>query len=138
MRLFDSRTGVEIIERKECLELLAGEEVGRVGILDGGSPLVLPVTYGMDGDAVVFRTGPGSKLHASRGSAGCFEIDGYDREHHTGWSVVVRGHLDEVTKFDPELLQRTADVADPWLPGPLEHVVRLSPTTITGRRIAQG
>ena len=135
MTRVDSRTGVEIIDRAGCLELLAGEVVGRVGILEGTGPLVLPVNYGLHGDHIVFRTGPGSKLAASHGSLGCFEVDSFDRSTRSGWSVVVRGRLEEVGSFDRTLAE-VADLAEPWLgKAQRPHVIRLVPTIISGRRV---
>ena len=50
MKMIDNRSGFEVLDRRECLRLLAGEDVGRVGVVEAGSPLVLPVNFGMDGD----------------------------------------------------------------------------------------
>jgi nitroimidazol reductase NimA-like FMN-containing flavoprotein (pyridoxamine 5'-phosphate oxidase superfamily) len=138
MTRYDSRTGVEVIDRKECLALLAGEVVGRVGILEGTGPLVLPVNYGLRGDQVVFRTGPGSKLAAGHGSQACFEVDSFDRPTRSGWSVVVRGRLEEVSEWDRTLAD-VIDLADPWLgKDDRPHVIRLVPTIISGRRVRPG
>lgn len=135
MPIVDARSGVEVIDRKRCLELLAGEELGRIGILDGRHPLVLPVNYALDGEAVVVRSGPGSKLAASHGGPACFEVDHHDRETRAGWSVVVRGRLEEVTPLDGEVYERVRHLAAPWLPEGRTHVLRLHPTSITGRRV---
>ena len=76
--------------------------MGRVGISVHGTPLVFPVNYVLDGEAIVFRTGAGSKLAAAERGPVCFEVDGVDREHHSGWSVLVGGRLEEVTEvLDP-------------------------------------
>jgi nitroimidazol reductase NimA-like FMN-containing flavoprotein (pyridoxamine 5'-phosphate oxidase superfamily) len=136
VKLYDPRTQVEVIDRRECLALLEGEVLGRLGVLDGGSPLVLPMNYALHGDEVIFRTGPGTKLDAARGRPACFEIDGFDRQGRSGWSVVVRGRLEEVTRYDSALLEVVADLAEPWMQAPRPNVLRLVPTTITGRRIA--
>ncbi len=132
--LVDGRTGVEVIEERECLTLLAAEVVGRVAVIEGGAPLVLPVNYAVDGSSIVFRTDAGSKLDAARGGAACFEIDSFDREHHGGWSVVVRGRLELVTARDQPTLERVGDLAEPWIAG-RPTVVRLVPWSITGRRL---
>lgn len=135
MKMIDSRSGFEVLERRECLRLLAGEVVGRVGVVEAGSPLVLPVNFGLDGDVIVFRTGPGTKLSEARGHAACFEVDDFDRETRSGWSVVVRGRIEEITEHNPALLARLADLAEPWLEGDRSHVVRIVPSSITGRRV---
>jgi nitroimidazol reductase NimA-like FMN-containing flavoprotein (pyridoxamine 5'-phosphate oxidase superfamily) len=135
MTRVDRRTGVEVIDRKECLELLAGEVLGRIAVIEGSGPLILPVNYALHEDQVVFRTGPGSKLAASHGSQGCFEVDGHDRATRSGWSVVVRGRLEEVTAFNAKLLAQIEDLAEPWLGTERPYVVRLVPAIISGRRV---
>lgn len=91
------RTGIEIIGRDECLELLSADQIGRLAVLEGGQPLILPINYGLDDESVVFLTSTGAKLDAARRAPACFEIDGFDRATRSGWSVVVRGRLEEVT-----------------------------------------
>ncbi len=64
----DARTGLEIIPPDDCRQLLAADEIGRLAIVDGGTPAVFPVNYVFDGRSVVFRPPPGTKL-SSRGAA---------------------------------------------------------------------
>lgn len=131
----DRRTGIEVLDRDQCLELLAADDFGRIGLDEGGHPLILPINYAMDGEDVVFRTAEGTKLDAARQPA-CFEIDEHDSEARTGWSVVVRGRLEEVTPaHHRELFDRVADLAKPWAEGEKPHVLRLVAESIQGRRI---
>lgn len=130
----DARTGLEILDRWECLELLGAGEVGRIGILEGGAPLVLPVNYALDGEDIIVRSDEGSKVDAARGGSACFEIDGTDGDRRSGWSVVVRGRLEVVTRMDPTLRVRIAELADPWI-GSRSHVLRLRSEAISGRRV---
>jgi hypothetical protein len=52
----------------------------------------------VDGQTIVFRTDPGSKLRGlDRIPAVCFEADGINLDDHTGWSVLVTGRAVEVT-----------------------------------------
>jgi len=134
---FDARTGVEVDDLAECLELLADGVAGRVAIVEGTGPLVLPVNYALHRDQVVFRTGPGSKLDASRGRTVCFEVDAFDRETRSGWSVVVRGRLEEVTGLDRDFAE-LEHLAEPWIGPEPPHVVRVVPDIITGRRVRPG
>ena len=138
MRLADGRTGIEIIAREECLQLLADEVVGRIGFVVAGRAEVLPVNYVLDGDAVVFRTAAGSKLDGATRSPVVFEVDRIDRATRSGWSVIVHGLAQEVTSFDRvELRERVAELpVDPWAPGEKRHLVRIAPGSITGRRVA--
>lgn len=134
MRTVDARTGIEWIDRDECLRLLAADEVGRLAVVAGGAAAIFPVNYRLDGDAVVFRTDPGTKLDYGPRSRACFEIDQFDRQTRTGWSVVVSGRLEEVTRYDATTLDRVQHLAvDPWAGGAKAHWVRLVPERITGR-----
>jgi nitroimidazol reductase NimA-like FMN-containing flavoprotein (pyridoxamine 5'-phosphate oxidase superfamily) len=137
VKLVDARTGIEILDRDECLRLLESDVVGRLAVVAHGAPAIFPVNYAMDGERVVFRTAPGTKLDAASRAPASFEIDSFDRQHRTGWSVVVTGRLEEATAFDAALLDRLRRLSvDPWAAGPKEHWLRLVPRHITGRRVA--
>jgi nitroimidazol reductase NimA-like FMN-containing flavoprotein (pyridoxamine 5'-phosphate oxidase superfamily) len=128
---------IEVIDRDECLRLLATQEVGRLGFVDHGAADVLPVNYALDGEAIVFATALGTKLWAAERAQVAFEIDSTDPEARTGWSVVVHGQAQEVTTLDsPVLVTRAKDLAlQPWAGGDRPHLVRIVPRTITGRRV---
>ncbi len=111
----DSRTGLEELDRDECLRLIAHATLGRLAVVVAGQPLVFPVNFTLDGDAVVFRTEPGTKLHGARNGPVAFECDGIDLRYHTGWSVLVLAIVEEVN--DPTELARLDRL-------PLDPVVR--------------
>src|SRR5262245_44947457 len=117
------RNGLEVLARAECLRLLAGARLGRVGISSGALPQVLPVNFRLVGDQVVFRTGIGTKLDAAtRNAVVAFEVDSMDALAHEGWSVVVTGIAREVT--DPvELETMEASRIPRWAPGSDGRVV---------------
>jgi nitroimidazol reductase NimA-like FMN-containing flavoprotein (pyridoxamine 5'-phosphate oxidase superfamily) len=129
----DSISGaLEELEHDECLKLVASLSIGRIAVTveDFDAPLVVPVNYVLDGDVVVFRTGPGAKLHALRDTPVSFQVDLIDPLHRTGWSVLVRGIASEATGKEVEHL-----VVEPWAPGDKHHWIRVLPTAITGRKI---
>jgi nitroimidazol reductase NimA-like FMN-containing flavoprotein (pyridoxamine 5'-phosphate oxidase superfamily) len=128
----DTIDGVlEELDREECLRLAASMSVGRVAVaVDGAAPLVVPVNYVLDGEVVVFRTGPGTKLRALRDTPISFQVDLIDPTHRTGWSVLMSGVTVETTERDVEHL-----VIESWAPGDRHHWIRLLPTWITGRTI---
>ena len=102
------RNGLEVLSRGECLQLLGGATLGRIGITIQALPLILPVNFKLVGHAIVFRTGPGTKLDAAtRGSVVAFEADEIEPFSHAGWSVVVTGVAQEVTRRD-------ASLSSPW------------------------
>ena len=131
----DPRPGrIEELTRSECFELLAGGHLGRVAVTDDHGPVAFPVSFVLDRHTVVFRTEPGTKLHAAgRGSLACFEADGTDVSGHAAWSVIVRGEITEVT--DPVELARLRALPLPVrVPGARDHYVRILPAVLTGRR----
>jgi nitroimidazol reductase NimA-like FMN-containing flavoprotein (pyridoxamine 5'-phosphate oxidase superfamily) len=88
-----------------------------------------------DQDLVIFRTDPGSKLDAAtEREQVAFEVDATDEATRTGWSVVVRGTLGDIT--DPTHLERLRALPlYPWAPGEKSRYVRVRPLSMTGRRI---
>jgi nitroimidazol reductase NimA-like FMN-containing flavoprotein (pyridoxamine 5'-phosphate oxidase superfamily) len=129
----DRRTGLEELDRQECLKLLARAPLGRLGVVVGGRPVVFPVNFTLDGAAVVLRTDEGTKLYAARNGPVAFECDGIDRIYHTGWSVLVLGDAEEV--HDPHEIARLGRLPlSGWSPGPKPKWLRIR-GTITGRRI---
>ena len=134
--LVDARTGLEVIDPDECRRLLAGDEIGRLAIISGATPAVFPVNYALDGDTVVFRTAPGTKLAQGPRARVAFEIDRFDRSDRTGWSVVLTGRLEEVTTYDARTLERVTRLPlESWACGVKAHWMRILPGSITGRRI---
>ena len=127
---------IEELTRSECFGLLAGGNLGRVAVVDDYGPVVFPVNFVLDRHTVVFRTEPGTKLHAAaRCSMVCFEADGTDAAGRAGWSVIVRGEITEVT--DPAELARLRTLPlRVQAPGARDHYVRILPAVLTGRRIA--
>jgi uncharacterized protein len=127
---------VSALDREECLRLLAGDEVGRLVVIAGTTPTIFPVNYGLDGDTIVFRTDPGTKLaHGPRARAS-FEVDSFDHDRRAGWSVVASGRLEEVTQYDAAVFDRVRTLSiEPWAGGDKAHWMRLIPDRVTGRRI---
>lgn len=131
----DDRTTV--LDDVTSRQLLGTVRVGRVALPDDPSPTVLPVDCVVHGDHVLFRTVEGSKLEAARARGpASFQADGLDPTHDTGWSVLVRGHLDELD--DPtDSEQQAIERLHPLVGGDRPHVIRLSIEAISGRRILQ-
>lgn len=128
------------IPAEECYELLATQEIGRLGLIAEHYPLILPVNYALDGTTLVVRTHSGTILRAAEHANVTFEIDEIDRWARRGWSVLVRGQAEEVgAHHRAELLARThAAGVEPWAPGEKGHWLRIIPHGISGRRIVPG
>lgn len=90
-------SGLDVMPYAECLRRLAEAPLGRVSFMIDGDVVTMPVNHGLDGTSVVFRTAPGSKLRvASDAGVVAFEIDGYDAETGSGFSVLVTGRAELV------------------------------------------
>lgn len=134
----ESAGQMDEIEAEECWQLLATAPVGRVAVVVGHYPVVEPVNFAVDGDAVVFRTSSGSKLDMIHGKHVTFEADEVDADHRSGWSVLVKGVAQSLNvRGNPDLAERSAAAgAAPWAPGDREFLVRIPAEEITGRRVS--
>jgi nitroimidazol reductase NimA-like FMN-containing flavoprotein (pyridoxamine 5'-phosphate oxidase superfamily) len=133
--LATDRAGLEILHLGDCFLLLKSVPVGRIGFIEGGEMVILPVNFLVDGQDVAFRTGAGSKLSAvEAGRYVKFEADSYDAATATGWSVVVTG-LAEVVDPAEEAARLDALGLVTWGGAAGRRVwVRIRPSSITGRR----
>jgi nitroimidazol reductase NimA-like FMN-containing flavoprotein (pyridoxamine 5'-phosphate oxidase superfamily) len=125
--------GSEVLERNECLRLLAlrAGGVGRFGLLDSGQVVVEPVNYRMLDQDVVVQVGPGSMLEAARSEAiVAFETDELSVAEGQAWSVLVQGLATVVSDVGSA---RPAGGA-PLVPEPGLSFVRIRTEHLSGRR----
>ena len=129
------RNGLEVLDRQECLRLLATGTIGRIGLTMEALPVVLPINFRLVDDRIVFLTGVGSKLDAAAANAiVSFEVDDFDPMAHTGWSVVVTGATCEVTDAERQSALHWARVPR-WAPAGDARYVEIATDRISGRRI---
>ena len=126
--------GLEILHLGDMFRLLATAEIGRVGFIADDEVAVLPVRFLVDGQDVVFRTYAGTKLsNIEVGRYVCFEVDSYDADKQTGWSVVARGLVEKESEASCARLD--APGVEYWGGAAQESLwMRIRPTAITGRR----
>jgi uncharacterized protein len=125
--------GTAHLEPNDCWALLRSQDVGRVAVSIGDRPDIFPLNYVVDHGTVVFRTAEGTKLAgALKGEAVAFEADGYEPDRGEAWSVVVKGHAEEISRH--ELLDSADLPLFPWHTAPKQRFVRIVPDEITGRR----
>jgi Pyridoxamine 5'-phosphate oxidase len=106
----------------------------RVG--DGGRARHDPaVNFVVDGDTIVFSTSEGEKPDAVReGRILTFEVDDVELALRTGWSVLVVGSAEVITRTVQ--IQRIEQLQlAPWVPLPDRMFVRIPAAEITGRRL---
>jgi nitroimidazol reductase NimA-like FMN-containing flavoprotein (pyridoxamine 5'-phosphate oxidase superfamily) len=133
--------GLEVLDRDECLRLLATTPVARIGITLGALPVILPVNIavdeGVDGlpPSVVIRTGPGMKLDAARaGDVVALEADLIDPVSHAGWSVLVQGRT-TVPRDQATMARLRALPLSPWARPDAQDVIVVATDIVTGRRL---
>jgi nitroimidazol reductase NimA-like FMN-containing flavoprotein (pyridoxamine 5'-phosphate oxidase superfamily) len=134
-----AKANVQELSREECLRLLASDEIGRLAVVAGDTPIVTPVNDALDGESVVLRTDPGTKLDQGPRARASLEVDAFDRDRRAGWCVVATGRLEEVTHDDGTTFDRVRRLAvDPWAGGDKAHWMRLASDRVTGRRVSGG
>ena len=125
---------VDELTEETCWRLLTRVGFGRVGFRDGDGVAVLPVNAVTNDRQVIFRTRSGTSLAGAVGLNVAFQADHIDDVAESGWSILVRGRLTEVTDPDRRrVLERSR--LRPWAPGPRDQWMVIEPTTVTGRMV---
>jgi nitroimidazol reductase NimA-like FMN-containing flavoprotein (pyridoxamine 5'-phosphate oxidase superfamily) len=121
----------------ECFELLEPGGVGRIGFSAADGIMMLPVNFAMSDKTIVFRTAPDTLLALYTNGSVSFEVDRLDAGRREAWSVLVHGHSRRVTdeREVTQIEERTR--LEPWAGGARDVYVRITPGTISGRRIQQ-
>jgi len=120
-----------------CWGLLSRSTFGRVVFCQDGEPGALPVNCAVSNRTIVFRTSAETTFFEfSHGSRIAFEVDHTDQIAESGWSVLVRGTLHEVT--DADEIDLLADLpVHPWAPGIRDRWMRIVPDNVAGRTISR-
>ena len=110
----------------ECWDLLAMATVGRLALSIRALPMILPVRYVVDEDAVAISLGrltmPTVSVHDA---VVAFAVDRIDERTSAGWMVQVQGRA----RLGPA--GPSSDGPDPADP---VQVLRLAPGTVSGHR----
>jgi hypothetical protein len=127
---------VRVLSDDECWEQLSAHDLGRIVTRVAERTDIFPVNYVVDGESLLMRTAPGSKLfELTINDEVLFEVDGHDDAH--AWSVVVRGRAHALDGA-VEVERADATALRPWIPT-LKHVyVRIVPDTVSGRSFERG
>jgi nitroimidazol reductase NimA-like FMN-containing flavoprotein (pyridoxamine 5'-phosphate oxidase superfamily) len=130
--MIDTPPPVAELSDDECWDLLRSHEVGRLATTAGGVLDIFPITYIVDNQTLVFRTGPGTKLiELTINDNVAFEIDHYDATE--GYSVVVHGQAEQLDSMGE--IDIAAQLPLPSLfPKERPRFVRIHPQQVTGRR----
>ncbi|ALE05638.1 flavin-nucleotide-binding protein [Arthrobacter sp. ERGS1:01] len=118
----------------ECWKLLRTVSVGRLAVWVMDHPDIFPINFTTDHGTLVFRTGEGTKLASALGDTPvAMEADGVDANSGIAWSVVAKGSATAILATD-DVLGTIGLPLFPWEAGHKDHFIRITPTSITGRR----
>lgn len=121
------QSGLEVLDRTECLRLLSTARYGRVVYTVDGLPAVQPVKFTVRDDTVWFQTAVRSALsRAADGGVVAFEADVLSEE--AAWWVTVLGRaMTTLSLPGPDLS---------WRPSPAVRELRVgvSIEVVSGRR----
>lgn len=127
---------VEELTTDECWGLLATHTLGRIATCVAGEIEIFPINYHADGETILLRTAPGTKLLTLTLHGGvAFEIDGY--RGGKAWSVVVKGDARQL-ESGADIEKAEAAPLEPWIPTLKYRFVQITPTSITGRAFHPG
>ena len=130
----DVTSKMGVLDEATCVELLESTPIGRIGFATDDGLLVLPVNFKWYENSVVFRTLEGHKLAAAAEQQHvCFEVDHWDADTRTGWSVVVQ-RLHRARRSSINLTRLDDLGLIPWARAEWRPIwVRIEPTMISGR-----
>lgn len=115
---------------------LRANAFARLALSVGDRPEIFPINYAVQGETLLFRTAPGTKLAAlTVNQQVALEIDGYDADG--GWSVVVKGAA-RMAEFGEDVDVAATSGLRPWVATVKQIFVRLTPQEITGRSFVFG
>ena len=127
---------LEVLDEEQCRSLIQSRNLGRIAFTFEGVPEIFPINYAADGSTVVFRTAADTRLQAAAKHRVAFEVDDWDPTAGVGWSVVVKGIAEEITRgIDPFAVALRSRPVIPLAPGAREVWIAVYPAEITGRRI---
>lgn len=123
---------IEQLPEDECWALLASTELGRLAVVADDGVDVFPVNFVVKDRLIFFSTAPGSKLiDITEQSRVAFEADGI--ANRSRWSVVVKGSARRLA-LDSEIEESGVRALHTLSPTDKWNYVRITPTTVTGRR----
>jgi nitroimidazol reductase NimA-like FMN-containing flavoprotein (pyridoxamine 5'-phosphate oxidase superfamily) len=137
----DPEPTIRTLPPDECLALLGAAAVGRVGYVSNDGVEILPVGFRLGlGPRLFVMTQPWGVLGqlAECGARCSFEVDYHGSTSRTGWSVLMRGHLNRLDQSGTAAYAQLTRSLDAWPGYPDARPVQFVPTSYSGRSVAAG
>jgi len=127
---------IEDMTDQECWAILDRERFGRLAVAVHGEPDIFPINFIVDGNALLMRTAPGTKLtELVINAAVAVECDGRDGD--VAWSVILKGAARMVDSLS-ETYADDEKHLETWLPSDKPIYVEITPRELSGRRFFRG
>jgi uncharacterized protein len=125
-----------VLSEDECWDLLMGTTLGRLGLSVRDQPEVYPVNFLAHDRRILLRTVEGTKLaELTVNNKVALETD--RRSAHSVWSVMVKGKA-RILETEDEIAAARRLPLRTWTAAVKTVFVEITPTEVTGRRIALG
>lgn len=125
----DDRLLVDL-DADECYRLATTQPVGRLAWVSADGPTVVPVNFRLTSEHVQIRTAAYSAMaRECDDSLVAFEVDAYDADSRTGWSVLMRG------RATLGILRPGAPHTEAWPAGAKAAQLTVQVEQVTGRRL---
>jgi hypothetical protein len=130
--------GLEVLDRRRCLALMATVSVGRVVFTNRGLPAVRAMKFALKADAVWFVAPADSPVFAAcHDTVVAFEADAFQHDLASGWCVTLLGRANEVRS--PGLLAELTGLSwQPWSPAVDYRCIRIPAEALSGRQFDRG
>jgi nitroimidazol reductase NimA-like FMN-containing flavoprotein (pyridoxamine 5'-phosphate oxidase superfamily) len=123
------------LTQDQCLQKLAGEELGRLAVNIGSRVDIYPLNFAFAHGDIFFRTSPGTKLlELTINTDVVFEVDGHTDDE--AWSVVARGIAERLER-ESQIDEAYGLPLEPWIPTLKMSWVRVHVTQLTGRQFTR-
>ena len=125
----------EQLTEAKCLRLLASIRVGRIALTRHALPVVIPVSFALEGRDIVIPTAANSLLAASGDDVVvAFETGELDPDTGSGWSVQVTGTMQKI--IESKAIQRARELRPAsWARDDSHLFVRIAPGLVSGSRV---
>ncbi len=124
------------LSRQESIDLVGSVGFGRIVFTARALPAIRPVNHLLDDGDIIIRTHHGTAItgEARSDAVVAYEVDEIDPVTHVGWSVIVTGIAWRIS--DRPSVERYGKLLRPWVDGPKDCVIRITPELVTGYRLA--
>ncbi|MDQ1490686.1 MAG: uncharacterized protein QOJ23_3200 [Actinomycetota bacterium] len=127
---------LERLTAAECRRLLPRAAVGRLAVPTPNFPTLEPVAFAVVEGELVVAVRAGSAADAiAPGTVVAFEADALDPAHRAGWSVVVKGPVEEL---DADVVALVRPSLAPWPVATTDRLLLIRSERITGQRVVSG